>query len=110
MNTIKNPFSPGAGSPPPELVGREGILEQARVLLGRVKERRTEKSVQASLPLRLVPYCFILQCTDRPLQTSRTPGRAGGIQRPAPAGRGKTHQRAAVVGGGFVGLTGATAL
>jgi hypothetical protein len=45
MDTIKNPFSPGAGSPPPELVGREGILEQARVLLGRVKEKRPEKSL-----------------------------------------------------------------
>lgn len=44
MDAIKNPFSPGAGSPPPELVGREGILEQARVLLGRVKEKRPEKS------------------------------------------------------------------
>ena len=31
MDRIKNPFSPGAGSPPPELAGREGILEQARV-------------------------------------------------------------------------------
>ena len=36
MDPIQNPFSPGAGSPPPELVGREGILDQARVLLGRV--------------------------------------------------------------------------
>ena len=45
MDAIKNPFSPGAGSPPPELVGREGILEQARVLLGRVKEKRPEKSL-----------------------------------------------------------------
>ena len=45
MDPIKNPFSPGAGSPPPELVGREGILEQARVLLGRVKEKRPEKSI-----------------------------------------------------------------
>ncbi len=45
MDAIKNPFSPGAGSPPPELVGREGILEQARVLLGRVKEGRPEKSL-----------------------------------------------------------------
>ena len=45
MDPIKNPFSPGAGSPPPELVGRAGILEQARVLLGRVKERRPEKSI-----------------------------------------------------------------
>ena len=45
MDAIKNPFSPGAGSPPPELVGREGVLEQARILLGRVKERRPEKSI-----------------------------------------------------------------
>ncbi len=45
MDPIKNPFSPGAGSPPPELVGRAGILEQARVLLGRVREKRSEKSI-----------------------------------------------------------------
>ncbi len=45
MDPIKNPFSPGAGSPPPELVGRAGILEQARILLGRVKEKRPEKSI-----------------------------------------------------------------
>ena len=45
MNPIKNPFSPGAGSPPPELVGRDPILEQAKVLLGRIKNRRPEKSM-----------------------------------------------------------------
>lgn len=45
MDPIKNPFSPGAGSPPPELVGRDPILEQARILLGRIKERRPEKSM-----------------------------------------------------------------
>jgi hypothetical protein len=45
MNPINNPFSPGAGSPPPELVGRDPILEQARVLLGRIKLKRPEKSM-----------------------------------------------------------------
>jgi len=45
MDPIKNPFSPGAGSPPPELVGREVDLEQARILLGRVKLKRSEKSM-----------------------------------------------------------------
>ncbi len=45
MDSIKNPFSPGAGSPPPELVGRDPILEQARILLGRVKHKRSEKSM-----------------------------------------------------------------
>lgn len=45
MEAIENPFSPGAGSPPPALVGREGVLEQARVLFGRVKLGRSEKSM-----------------------------------------------------------------
>jgi hypothetical protein len=45
MDPVKNPFSPGAGSPPPELVGRDPILEQARILLGRVKQRKSEKSI-----------------------------------------------------------------
>jgi hypothetical protein len=45
MDKIKNPFSPGAGSPPPELAGRDGVLEQARVLLGRVLAKRPEKSL-----------------------------------------------------------------
>jgi hypothetical protein len=44
MDKIRNPFSPGAGSPPPELAGRENILEQARVLLGRVRAGRPEKA------------------------------------------------------------------
>ncbi len=45
MDPIKNPFSPGAGAPPPELVGREATLDQARILLGRVKAKRAEKSI-----------------------------------------------------------------
>jgi AAA ATPase domain len=45
MDPIQNPFSPGAGSPPPELVGRDPVLHQARVLLGRVQQKRPEKSM-----------------------------------------------------------------
>ncbi len=45
MDSISSPFSPGAGSPPPELAGRAVLLEQARVLLGRVKAKRPEKSL-----------------------------------------------------------------
>ena len=44
MDPMQNPFSPGAGSPPPELAGRDPILEQARLTLGRVKEGRPERS------------------------------------------------------------------
>ncbi len=45
MDPIKNPFSPGAGSPPPEIVGRDPILEQAYILLARVRQKRPEKSM-----------------------------------------------------------------
>ena len=45
MDKIRNPFSPGAGSPPPELAGRDDILEQARVLFGRIRARRPERSL-----------------------------------------------------------------
>jgi hypothetical protein len=45
MDRIKNPFSPGAGSPPPELVGRDPVLDQAGVLLGRIKAKKPEKSM-----------------------------------------------------------------
>jgi len=45
MDNIKNPFSPGAGSPPPELVGRNDVLTKAKILVGRVLEKRSEKSI-----------------------------------------------------------------
>jgi hypothetical protein len=45
MDPIKNPFSPGAGSPPPELAGRRPLLEQARILLGRTLLGKAEKSL-----------------------------------------------------------------
>lgn len=45
MDPLENPYSPGAGSPPPHLVGREPILEQSKILLGRVQQGRAEKSL-----------------------------------------------------------------
>lgn len=44
MDPIRNPFSPGAGSPPPELVGRDTLLTQTKILLARVQQGRSEKS------------------------------------------------------------------
>jgi hypothetical protein len=45
MDPLENPFSPGAGSPPPELVGRDAILKQARIALHRLKAGRPAKSM-----------------------------------------------------------------
>lgn len=44
MDPYNNPFSPGAGSPPPELAGRASILDRANLALERVKRGRSEKS------------------------------------------------------------------
>src|SRR5262245_39795833 len=48
MDPIKNPYSPGAGAPPSELVGRDPILKQADILLGGIQARRPEKSILLS--------------------------------------------------------------
>jgi type II secretory pathway predicted ATPase ExeA len=45
MNPLQNPFSPGAGSPPPELAGRSEILQKASTALARIKLGRSEKSL-----------------------------------------------------------------
>jgi len=44
MDELHNPFAPGAGSAPPELVGREQVLQQARLILGRIKAGRHARS------------------------------------------------------------------
>lgn len=45
MDSIRNPFSPNAGSRPPELVGREDVLELARVMIGRTQLRRSVQNL-----------------------------------------------------------------
>jgi type II secretory pathway predicted ATPase ExeA len=45
MDPNANPFNPGAGSPPPELVGRDSILTQTDVILERIKRGRSERSL-----------------------------------------------------------------
>ena len=32
MDPVRNPFSPGAGTPPPELAGRQYILERVKII------------------------------------------------------------------------------
>lgn len=44
MNEILNPFVPGAGAQPPELSGRDGFLESAKVLIARTVSKRYGKS------------------------------------------------------------------
>jgi len=45
MDPIRNPYTPGAGTPPPELAGRDALRELVRVALARVRLGRPSKSV-----------------------------------------------------------------
>lgn len=44
MDPVRNPFAPGAGNPPPELAGRQAILDKAAVVLDRTIRQRHSKS------------------------------------------------------------------
>ncbi len=45
MNPVCNPFAPGAGTPPPELAGRDKLREDVRVAIARIRSGRAAKSV-----------------------------------------------------------------
>jgi hypothetical protein len=45
LDAASNPFAPGAGTPPPELAGRDELLERVRVAIARVRAGRAAKSV-----------------------------------------------------------------
>jgi type II secretory pathway predicted ATPase ExeA/DNA-binding CsgD family transcriptional regulator len=64
MDPIGNPFSPGAGAPPPELAGRQELLDQARHSLLRAKAGRSEQSLMA-VGLRGVGKTVLLNRIDQ---------------------------------------------
>ncbi len=45
MDPVRNPYSPGAGSPPPALVGRDAELETIRIAIERLQVGRFARSV-----------------------------------------------------------------
>ena len=45
MDPVRNPYAPGAGSPPPELAGRSEIREDIRIRLERLRLGRPAKSM-----------------------------------------------------------------
>ena len=44
MDPRLNPYAPGAGTPPPELAGRDEIIERAAVALDRINAKRPSRS------------------------------------------------------------------
>lgn len=45
MDPVSNPYAPGAGTPPPELAGRDELREQVRIAIERVRRGLPTKSV-----------------------------------------------------------------
>lgn len=45
MDPVSNPFAPGAGTPPPELAGRDELRETVRIALERTRLGRPTKSI-----------------------------------------------------------------
>ena len=44
MKSAENPYNPGAGTPPPELAGRDPLISQARLAIERTKKGKPAKS------------------------------------------------------------------
>jgi hypothetical protein len=59
VDPTRNPFSPGAGTQPPELAGRDALIEGARVALTRIRDGRSARS-QLFLGLRGVGKTVLL--------------------------------------------------
>jgi len=45
MDPVRNPYAPGAGAQPPELAGRDALLETARVAVARIRRGASERSI-----------------------------------------------------------------
>lgn len=45
MDPVQNPYSPGAGTPPPELAGRDELIKQADIAIERIRRGRFAKSL-----------------------------------------------------------------
>ena len=70
MDPIRNPFAPGAGTPPPALAGRQHISQKMKLCLGRLRIGRPAKSLML-IGLRGVGKTVLL---DRMLKDAEADG------------------------------------
>ena len=63
MDPVRNPFSPGAGSNPPELTGRHAIIEEAETAVQRAMIGKSSRS-QMFLGLRGVGKTVLLNVIE----------------------------------------------
>ncbi len=82
MDPVANPFAPGAGTPPPELAGRDELLATVRIAIERVRRGLPTKSI-LMVGLRGVGKTVLL---DRMLLDARSVG-VETVRIEAPEGR-----------------------
>lgn len=70
MDAIRNPYSPGAGTRPPELAGRDALRERVRVATERLRIGRPSKSV-IMVGLRGVGKTVLLNQMLRDAETAK---------------------------------------
>jgi hypothetical protein len=68
MDPVRNPYAPGAGTPPPELAGRADVIASGTVALQRVAKGKPTQSL-IMVGLRGVGK-------NRPLEQAERPGRS----------------------------------
>ena len=69
MDPVRNPFAPGAGNQPPELAGRQNILNDAQVAIRRALLHKQSRS-QMLLGLRGVGKTVLLSAIEKMAQES----------------------------------------
>lgn len=82
MDAVRNPFAPGAGTPPPELAGRDEVRTQVSIAIDRIRLGRPAKSV-VMVGLRGVGKTVLL---DRMCEDARARG-VKAVRLEAPEGR-----------------------
>lgn len=82
MDPVQNPYAPGAGTPPPELAGRQDLLEVVRIAIERARRGLPAKSV-LMVGLRGVGKTVLLERMREEAET----GGAQTVRIEAPEGR-----------------------
>lgn len=83
MDRRNNPYAPGAGLQPPELAGRDRLIEDASIDMDRLLDRRAVKGMML-LGLRGVGKTVVLNrlwraASDKRLQTTKIEAPEGGV-------------------------------
>lgn len=69
MDPIENPYAPGAGTPPPELAGRDPVRDKVRIAIARIQRGNPSKSV-ILVGLRGVGKTVLLRKMQRDAEAS----------------------------------------